>query len=212
MKILRKLMLLNRRRLVRASISLFALALCVSAASIDFEQFADREPVANEILGIQFTHTTVITAGFSLNEIELPPHSGINVAFDDGGPITITFVSPITSFQGYFTYGAPLVLKALGPANTLVASVNSQFASNEAISGDPESSPNEFLKVDVPSGFMEVTLTADPAGGSFVMDDLSFTLAPNTATPEPAFRWIIGTGIALLFCNAGRLRRRSESF
>ena len=73
--------------------------------TVDFETFPDGTPIPDstsittQFPGLIFTNTTVITAGISLNEFEFPPHSGTNVAFDDGGPISIDFASPISSFS-----------------------------------------------------------------------------------------------------------------
>src|SRR5580698_1855718 len=77
--------------------------------TLNFEDFPDGTPIPDstsittQFPGLTFTNTTVITAGISLNEFEFPPRSGSNVAFDDGGPITIAFASPTSSFSGYFT-------------------------------------------------------------------------------------------------------------
>jgi hypothetical protein len=165
---------------------LIAVALCLGSASwaetiVNFEQFNDSAIVTTQIPGLTFTNTIILTAGISLDEFEFPPHSGSNVASDNGGPITITFNSPVSLFNGYFTYAEPLTLDGFGSANNLLASANSQFSSNLALSGDPGSSPNEFLQISSPSGFAEVTITGDPNGGSFVMDDISF----QSAVPEP---------------------------
>src|SRR5580700_6502590 len=73
-------------------------------ATISFETLPDGTPIfdgtsiTTQFPGLTFTNTTVISAGISLNEFEFPPHSGSNVAFDDGGPITIAFTNPVLSF------------------------------------------------------------------------------------------------------------------
>jgi hypothetical protein len=150
--------------------------------TLDFEGYADSTPLTNQYPGLTFTNATVISAGITLNELEFPPHSGTNVVFDDGGPISISFDSPILSFGGYFTYAEPLTLAGFAAANTEVAVATSAFSSNDALFGDPGSSPNEFLSVSFASGISNVTITGDAAGGSFVMDDATYT----TSVPEPS--------------------------
>ena len=82
------------------------------ADTIDFEGLADSTILTNQYPGITFTNAIILTAGISLNEFEFPPHSGVNVASDNNGPITIVFSSPVLSFSGYFTYVEPLTLDA----------------------------------------------------------------------------------------------------
>lgn len=158
---------------------------------LDFEAFPDSTPLTTQYPGVTFFDATVISAGISLNEFELPPHSGTNVAFDDGGPISIAFSTPVVSFGGYFTYYEPLSLQAFDASNTLVASAPSAFSINVGCDpgpsclGDPGSSPNEFLQVAFTGGISGVTIMGDPAGESFVMDDATYTTA-GAPVPEPA--------------------------
>lgn len=152
--------------------------------TLDFEGFPDSTALTNQYPGLTFSNTTVITAGVSLNEFEFPPHSGTNVVFDDGGAISIDFASPILSFSGFFTYTVPLTLAAFDATSAQVASTTSTFSNNLALSGDPGSSPNEFLQVSFASGISSLTITGDPAGGSFVLDDATYGTGSSTV-PEP---------------------------
>jgi hypothetical protein len=68
--------------------------------------------------------------------------------------------------------------------------------------GDPGISPNEFLHVVFPSGIASVTITGDPAGKSFVLDDATIT-TPAASVPEPTSILFLSLGLAL-----GILRRR----
>ena len=61
-----------------------------NAATIDFEGFPDSTVLTSQYLGLTFANTIVLTSGISLNEFELPPHSGVNVASDNNGPVTMT--------------------------------------------------------------------------------------------------------------------------
>ncbi len=121
--------------------SLFALLLAGSAEcaiiTLNFEGFPDGTTLTNQYSGVNFTNTTVLKAGFSLNEFEFPPHSGTNVASDTGGPISISFATPATSFAGYFTYLMPLTLTAFNAANSPVGSITSKFANNLACLAGP---------------------------------------------------------------------------
>ena len=178
--------------------------------TIDFETFPDSTPIADstsittQFPGLTFTNTTVITAGVSLNEFELPPYSGVNVAFDDGGPISISFDTPVLSFGGYFTYYEPLTLAAFDISNNEVATATSAFSINVACDpgpvclGDPGSSPNEFLSVAFAGGISAVTITGDPGGGSFVMDDITYTTAAATTAPEPDSLLLILSAMAFI--------------
>jgi hypothetical protein len=172
------------------------------ATTIDFEGLADGTSVGSFYLsnGVTFTNATVITAGVSLNEIEFPPYSGQNVATDVGGPITLNFSSPIVSFSGYFTYATQLLVDGFDSSNSEVASATSALTANFTSSGNP---PNELLQLAFAGGFDSVTITGDPAGGSFVMDDISFETTgqtppppppPPPGIPEPASIWLLGSG------------------
>jgi hypothetical protein len=159
-----------------------------STIVLDFEGFADSTNLTTQYPGVTFTDATVISAGISLNEFELPPYSGTNVVFDDGGPISIAFATPVLSFAAYFTYYEPINLAAFDAVGNEVASATSAFSINVACGdgppclGDPGSSPNEFLEVALDTGISTVIITGDPNGSSFTLDDATYT----TATPEPA--------------------------
>ena len=141
---------------------------------VDFEGFSDSTVITDQYSGLAFSNAIILTAGFSLNEFEFPPHSGVNVLADNGGPISITFSSPIRSFSAYFTYGVPLSVDAFAAGNTLLGQVTSLFSNNEAISGVVASSPNELLSLSE-SGISKVVITGSSDGFSFAMDDMSYS-------------------------------------
>jgi hypothetical protein len=151
--------------------------------TLNFEGFPDSTILSTQYSGLSFTNTIIFTAGISLNEFEFPPHSGVSVASDNNGPITIDFSSPVTSFGGYFTYLEPLALAAFNSADAEVASETSMYSTNDALYGDPGSSPNEFIDLSFAGGISSVTITGDPAGGSFTLDDATF--ASPSSVPEP---------------------------
>src|SRR5258708_5680550 len=103
---------------------------------IDFESFNDLDALTTQIPGLIFSHATVVSAGFSLNDLEFPPRSGTNSVFDDGGPLHISFGTPLSSFAGYFTYAKQLSLVAFDAANNQVGTAQSLFNSNDALIGD----------------------------------------------------------------------------
>ena len=191
-----------RRCLVTALLPIFvAGGSYASTTFIDFEQFNDSDQITNQILGITFTNTVVLTAGFSLNEFDFPPRSGVNVAFDSGGPMSIAFGTPVSMFAAYFTYLQPLTLLAFDVSNVQIGKALSLFSNNTGTAGDPGSSPNERLQLSFAGGIGSVSITGAPAGGSFVMDDV--TLVPEPGTLPVTF---VAIGMAGLF-----LRRRFTS-
>jgi hypothetical protein len=170
---------------------------------IDFEGLADQTSITNQYPGLLFSDTTVLTAGISLNEHEFPPHSGHNVAFDDGGPVSILFDAPVLSFGAYFTYDVPLRLQAFDMFDNPLPLVFSMFSDNLALSGDPGSSPNEFLQIGYAGGISRLVISGAPTGGSFTMDDLTLQ-----TVPEPSTDVLLGSALGLL---SVYLRRRSAS-
>jgi hypothetical protein len=187
------------RTIVFATVAILVARSTASATTITFETLSDGDAVTNQFSGVHFTDATVLSAGISLNELEFPPHSGNNVVFDDGGPITIVFDSVLTLFQGYVTYGVSLTANAYDTSHAVLGSYTSLFSNNEALSGDPSSSPNELVSFSSLTGISSVTITGDPGGGSFVLDDVTFSLlpAPGPAVPEPGTLSLLMTGIAL---------------
>jgi hypothetical protein len=178
------------------------------AASIDFESLSDSEIVTTQFPGLTFHNAIALTSGISLNEFEFPPSSGVTVLSDNGGPITIDFSGPISSFSAAFTYLYNVGCVGLGcggvriefydAANILQLVAASLFQSNAALSGDPGSSPNEIIGSSLLSGLgiTKVVITGDPLGGSFALDDLSYT---STAVPEPTTFILAAAGLIAAF-------------
>src|SRR3954464_841893 len=114
---------------------------------IDFEGLVEGASVTTQFSGLTLSNATVLAAGTTLDEFEFPQHSGLNVVFDDLGPITITFSSPVLAVGGYFDYFMPLTLQAYDAGDNLLGSVTSAFLANLGLSGDMGSAPNEFLQL-----------------------------------------------------------------
>lgn len=175
-----------------------------AAVVIDFEGLLDGELVQTQYaaLGLTFGNATALTAGVSLNELENPPHSGQNVVFDDGGPMLISFATPVSSIFGYFTYASRLLFAAFDSMNVPVGLTMSLFSNNQSLSGEPGSLPNELLGISFAGGISSIVITGDLSGGSFTLDDLTFDRVPGRPVSEP-------TSLALLLAlGLVALRRR----
>lgn len=182
------------------SLALWTQLLAAAPISIDFDGFADSDILTTQISDLTFANAIVLSSGISLNEFEFPPRSGNNVASDNGGPITITFATPVSSFSGYFTYTSGLTLQAFDTSNALLGTTASTFISNLALSGDIGSAPNELLALAFPN-IASVVITGDPPGNSFTLDDLTY----DSAVPEPS------TAVLILLTATAALLRRQNS-
>ena len=153
-----------------------------TSSTVNFEGQNDSTIITNQYPGMTFTNTIVLTSGISLNEFEFPPH-GLNVASDNSGPIRVSFTTPQTRVQAVFTYLQPLTIRAFDASNNLVATVTSRTgcASNLALSGTAGCSPNESISVSA-SSISSVTITGDPLGSSFTLDDLTASLTVNSSS------------------------------
>ncbi len=175
----------------------------------DFESLLDGQQVTNQFAGLNFTQTTALQAGISLNETEFPPRSGVAVVFDDGGAITIDFLSPLFSVGAYFNYSDGLSLAVYDSSDNLLFTASSLFGSNLGLSGDAGSSPNEFIVLADASGrIARLTITGNALGGSFTMDDL--TTDTGTAVPEPPTVALVLGLLSLGALPGGWMRRRSS--
>lgn len=159
---------------------------CVTPAfanSIDFEGLPDSTSVGSTYasLGVVFDNATVRTAGISLNA-GFPPSSGVNVVGDMGGPIMLTFATPVSSFSGRFTYTQSLILNGFDSLFNPVAAANSLFDVNSVSSGNPA---NELIALNFGGGINFITITGDRDGGSFTLDDVNFTPIQVVSVPEP---------------------------
>lgn len=161
---------------------------------LDFEGLSDGTVLQHQFGSLTFTNAIIRTANFSLNEGEFPPHSGINVVSDNGGPISIGFAVAALSFSGYFTYVEPLTLIAFDSANHQVARSSSQYSANYVSSGNP---PNEFISLAYAGGISSVTIAGDPGGGSFAGDDFSIQ-TPNASVPELPMTALLASGLTLI--------------
>jgi hypothetical protein len=181
---------------MRTLLTLLLFTNATIAGVIDFENLPDGAIVGAQYPGVTFTNATVLTAGISLNEFEFPPHSGANVIFDDGGPITITFSTPTTSIDVYVTYAVPVSMIAFDANNNIIATLITAFGSNLLLSGDPGSTPNERLFIGNTAGISTVQIAGNSLGQSLTLDDLSY--ASSTPEPSPAFGGLLALAMVCL--------------
>jgi hypothetical protein len=177
--------------------------------TINFDNLADSNGISTQYAGLTFSNAIVLTAGVSLNDADFPPHSGFNVAGDNGGPMRIDFSTPVSDVGGYFTYNQSLLLSAYGAGNVLLGSVPSAFSANYVSSGN---TPNELLQLAF-TNIAYVTFSGDPAGGSFALDDLTYNPAQTAPVPEPGTLSLVLMSGASWFGarRAARRYRRSQS-
>lgn len=201
-----------------ASATLALLAANQGAAAapvvIDFDAFPDLPtglPITTQIPGVTFVNALKLTAGSTLNEVELPPRSGTGVVIDDSGALSISFAAPVFSVGAYFTYYAPLTFSVFNSSNVLLTSVLSLFGDNSAGGfGDLGSSPNELLAYSDAAGqIARVVIAGSPGGSSFAMDDLTVDFGATVPEPQTLalVLGLLGAGCA----QGGWLRRRNPA-
>lgn len=170
----------------------------VAAPIIDFEGLTDSDPIG--VLGAaSFTSAIVATAGQSLNEFEVPPKSGVNVALNTDLTMTVTFFGGVDVVSGFITYVSPVTIDAFGVLGIL-GSYKSLFSSNLALSGDPLSSPNEGFTFSASELITSLQFISD-SPLSFALDDLSFDAngGPGPSPlPEPGSVALLITGLVCL--------------
>ena len=193
---------------------LCTVALLVVAGSVvlsgqtvyNFDQFANNTNLTTQLPGLSFQHATILTQGVGLNAA-YPPHSGANVVFDNGGPLsfTITFASPVNSVGGYFTYDTRLTMAAFDAGNNQVASTSSLFTAN-VIGNSVGGTPNEFIQVSSPGGIAKVVITGNLLGNSFTLDDLTIG---TTGVPTLTFPALMAMALILAAAGAVMLKRQA---
>jgi hypothetical protein len=186
-------------------LALLFIPLTAQALTLDFEDLPEETFVTDQYLslGVSFEHAIILTAGVNLDDYDYPPHSGSNVLSDSGGPVMMTFSTPMAYFSLHTTYGLPLTISILGTDGGLLEEFSSAFSSNGLVSGDPGSQPNELIAYTRESGIGAVVIAGASSGGSFVLDDLSITSLPE-APP-----WLfLASALLSLICLPHLLRAR----
>jgi uncharacterized protein (TIGR03437 family) len=147
---------------------------------LDFDSLKDGDAVTSQFAGVTFANAQALSAGFSLDDVDYPAHSGSNAIADTGGPISVAFASAISAFSGYFTHSKPIAVTAFDVAGKQLVTTSS-LKNNAAVSGDG-SAPNELLSL-IGTNIVKIVIAGDPAGGSLVADDLSFTIPAKPVAP-----------------------------
>ncbi len=192
------------RKNLLLAVALFALLLpgtVMADQILTFEGFADLTVLTNQYPGINFQGSTILTAGGSLNSIDFPPHSGVNVIYNPVGPMELVFSTPISYFSGFVTYNSGMTMQGFDAANNLLATATGAYGNNYVSSGNP---PNELLTITA-ANITKVVLTGG-SGNNFTLDDAQFSgsIDINNPVPEPSTFVLLGAGIAA----AAMLRRR----
>jgi len=167
-----------------------------SATLLNFEDLTDQVLITSQYAstGVIFSNAIALTAGFSFNEIDFPPHSGQVVIGDDNGgiPMEFFFTTPVNDVSAWFTYSSPLTITAFDLTNIVLGTANSIGADNTG------SSTQITLGFQ---GISRVTVSGE-TGNSFTMDDLRFV-------PEPTILELLGIGLLSTFfsrkkCNSAQ--------
>lgn len=178
----------------------------VDVQLIDFEALVDGDQVG-ETEGVSFADFVAASAGITLNEFEVPPRSGLNVAMNGAPDASIHFSAGMKYVSGFLTYAAPIDIFAYG-ANGLLLSRTTKFASNLALSGEAGSAPNERFEFHSNEAIVYLTF-ASSSPATFALDDLLFSEdgvpIPNPV-PEPGSWTVILLGLGLLVCRGMRVR------
>lgn len=166
-----------------------------SATTLDFEDLPDWTSVGDFYAsdGVHFTEAISLTAGFSLNEIDFPPSSGVMAIGDDWGPMEITFDEDAENIFANFTYGVGLTLSAYDASDALIGTVSSLSSDNYG--------STEVINLGF-SNVRKLVIEGDQFGASFIMDDFNFELN-SSPVPEPTTIVLFGIGL-LGLCGVSR--------
>ena len=177
---------------------------------VTFEDLDDLTPLSGQFAGLSFRNAVVWKAQFTLNEGEFPPHSGSNVAVNEGGPLVVDFQTPVQSVAGFLTYGVPITITAFQQGGAPLPTLTTLFSSNLAVSGVPGSTPNEGFGFTSALGIVSIVLgDASLSDGAYALDDLS--VAAAAAVPEPASAQLVGLGLGALVLLRRRRRVRRDA-
>ncbi len=147
--------------------------------TLDFDNLYDLEWVTDQFahLGISFYGATVLGQGGSLNYLGFPPHSGLNVLYDDpveSGRITVTFdqaiATNVTLVGVYVTGNRNVTMTAYDAADNVLG-VDETGGDNHA----PAGIPNKLLQLSTLQPIKKVVFfNGGERGNTFTIDDFFF--------------------------------------
>lgn len=193
--------------LLRHTISLCAVALCCALAAhadvVNFDAQAVGAPTAfNGTVNSPLVIGTATFTGGQLLVNEIGPsadqtgvYATVSPTFVAGSytnPLDITFSSPVTGFS---------ILVTNVIADTFTVADNVGDSSSMFVDAGSEQT---FTLGG--TGITSVTISTTDASWDFAIDDVTFSPAAVTATPEPSSLALLGTGLAALV-QFGRRRR-----
>jgi len=144
---------------------------------------------------VHFSNALSLTAGFSLNEFDYPPSSGLVAIGDDNAPIMITFDNPAENIFANFTYGSQLTFYAYDYLGTLIGSYINPASSNL---GSTELIPLSFTGVSS-------LVIAGAINNSYIMDDFNFI--QTAPVPKPSTIALLSGGLIGLWSLRKRFNR-----
>ena len=163
------------------------------AALVDFESLALAEVVTNQFAAqnVEFGNAVTLVAGISLNEIDFPPSSGVNVVSGlDDDPLTADLLVDV-SHVGFQITTADIAFVRY-------------FDSLDVLLGEVLVAPNlgghTFVSLDG-SGISRVSVGSQATGNAFFLTIDDFE--SSGAVPEPATVILLVSGLGPLV-----LRRR----
>jgi hypothetical protein len=191
-------------------------AATVTSEPITFEGWPDGTVLTTQYPNVNFNGAVVLTAasaGGTLDDASYPPYSGTNVITDLTGPLVLTFSSPVSFVNGYFTYAAGLVMQAYDSSNDLLATAQGAYLYNWVDPSNPTTNPppNELIGVTSSTADISTVIISNEFNslgyGVFTADDISFTGSINLSpVPEPSSVILLGAAVL-----AGGYRYRLRS-
>jgi hypothetical protein len=194
-------------------------AQAVTSEPITFEGWSDGTVLTTQYANVNFNGAIVLTAasaGGTLDDASYPPHSGTNVIYDPNAPLTLTFSSPVSFVNGYFTYADGLVMTAYGSNGQVVGTAEGAYLYNWVDPTDPTANPppNELVGISLSSASISSVVISSVDNtlgyGAFVADDISFTGSINlNPVPEPSSTILLGAAFLAGSCGYGFRRIRA---
>ena len=150
--------------------------------NVDFENLNNYDVVGNfyNYLGVEFVGAVVLGQGESLNYLQFPPHSGVNVVYDypdyiEPGKITIIFDSNVAGYVnrvgGYITGNRNVSMTAYDDNGYIIDSVETGGANCCDIG-----TPNKLLEITTSTNISTVVFfNGGERGNTYTVDDFFFT-------------------------------------